>query len=213
MPPPVVVPCETLDDSFKSLLQNQQYCDVIFMARGVCIPAHKVCLVAASAIFEEIFLNDWTYDPNLLSPHAIEKPTNGNHQNGGCNNNSGHSTRSGSSSRSNSFKRTRSTSKERTAAKMLSDTAKLLDHEEVETSSADNSEVEQSPEGPTQKGITLNHAAFRSIAFERVGDAFHPEDTILQTVVTLNDNISPAVLQYVLNYLYTGQYKSLIQGK
>ena len=219
MQPPIIVPDEHLDEDIQSLLQNQQFCDVIFVAQGVCIPAHKICLVSASSVFEELFLADWSED-GLLNMVELDKRLNENHQNGnstgngnhGSNGNSGHSSRSGSNSRSNSLKKTHSASKEKEkVGKVQSDKVNLLEFEEVETSSsvdASTSDINKAgvESGSVHRRILLNLPAFSSIEFEHVNDAFNPRETNIQTVVTLNDNISPASLQYVLKYLYTGKY-------
>ena len=216
MQPPVVVPEEHLDEDIQSLLQNQQFCDVIFVAQGVCIPAHKICLVSASSVFEEIFLADWN-DANILDTTDLDKLINENHHNGNppsngnhsSNGNSGHGSRSGSNSRSNSLKKTHGASKEKDkVGKVQSDTVNLLEYEEIETSSEEASTSDINMAGvesaTIHRRILLNLPAFSAIDFEHVDDAFNPGQKKFQTVVTLNDNVSPASLQYVLKYLYTG---------
>ncbi len=202
--PAAIVPDGRLDEDIRTLLQNQQYCDVIFVAQGVCIPAHKVCLVAASSVFEELFLADWS-EPDSLKTREKDDVAGDNFKNGNTLSNGSHS-RSASSSRSNSLKRTHNTSKDRDkGAKAQSDTAKLLDHEEGEMSSVDAVDTVGTDDSSRNRRILLNLPAFSSLEFEEVDDTFTFGGKHVQTVVTLNDNVSPAALQYVLNYLYTGE--------
>ena len=216
MQPPVVVLKEHLDEDIQSLLQNQQFCDVIFVAQGVCIPAHKICLVSASSVFEELFLADWS-ECNILDTFELDNVFHENNQNGNSsgnenhssNGNCGHGSRSGSNSRSNSLKKSHCASKEKDkAGKVQSDTVNLLEYEEFETSSveASTSDINMAgvESGAIHRRILLNLPAFSTIEFEQVDDAFNPRQKNIQTVVTLNDNISPTSLQYILKYLYTG---------
>ena len=63
LPPKPAAPVPKLpvshhQEDLGSLLQNQAYCDVIFVAQGVCIQAHKAVLLAAAPVFEDLFLLD-----------------------------------------------------------------------------------------------------------------------------------------------------------
>lgn len=84
-----------------------------------------------------------------------------------------------------------------------SDTTKLLDFEEVETSSADNEDVQRDPGCFPQ--MTLNHPAFRTLQLQYCEDVYNPGARTLQTVVTLNEEITPAAFEYILTFLYTGK--------
>ena len=96
--------------------QNQAFCDVIFVARGVCIQAHKVCLLGASSIFEELFLSD------LSSPPAeIPKSNSASRLLHRANSINGNATGNGS----------KVDNAHAHARKESADTTKLLDFEEV----------------------------------------------------------------------------------
>ena len=73
------------------------------------------------------------------------------------------------------------------AAGRQSDTTKLLDFEEVETSSGDAEDgvVTQRDPGCFPQ-MTLNHAAFRTLQLQYCEDVFTPGSRILQTV---GDNV------------------------
>ncbi|XP_077992388.1 rho-related BTB domain-containing protein 1-like [Glandiceps talaboti] len=57
-PPNIHIPSSTFIEDIGSLLDNPMCSDVMFVIRGILIPAHRVCLVAASPTFYDIFLTD-----------------------------------------------------------------------------------------------------------------------------------------------------------
>lgn len=189
--PPIVVPEQQLDEDIRTLLQNQQICDVIFLAQGVCIPAHKVCLVAASPVFEELFLADWSMADELCHGDNDDvicenikngnANSNGNHSNHG---NCGHGGRNAGSSRSNSLKKTHaSKEKEKSTKAAVSDTVKLLEYEEMETSSVEtlaDPRLAPGDSNVTRRRILLNLPAFSCIEFEQVDDAFNRGEKNIQ---------------------------------
>ncbi|KAL3863635.1 hypothetical protein ACJMK2_005385 [Sinanodonta woodiana] len=56
--PAVNGPTQTLHSDLCRLLHNQLEGDVVFIVRGVRFRAHKICLVTAAKLFEDIFLLD-----------------------------------------------------------------------------------------------------------------------------------------------------------
>ncbi|XP_038070707.1 rho-related BTB domain-containing protein 2-like isoform X2 [Patiria miniata] len=56
--PRVVVPPTTYDNDISSLLKDLTCADVTFVVQGEYIHAHKVCLIAASSVFHDLFMLD-----------------------------------------------------------------------------------------------------------------------------------------------------------
>ncbi|XP_045190267.2 rho-related BTB domain-containing protein 1-like [Mercenaria mercenaria] len=54
--PKIEIPEETLHDDLCDLLHNQSEGDVVFLVRGQCFRAHKICLAVSDIIFEKLFL-------------------------------------------------------------------------------------------------------------------------------------------------------------
>lgn len=55
--PKVAVPEETLHYDLCNLLNNQSEGDVVFIVRGQCFRAHKICLTVGAIVFENLFLD------------------------------------------------------------------------------------------------------------------------------------------------------------
>lgn len=53
--PKVTVPPSTLHNDWNKLLFNQSEGDVVFIVRGQCFRAHKICLTVGAKIFEDLF--------------------------------------------------------------------------------------------------------------------------------------------------------------
>lgn len=56
--PKVEIPEETLHDDLCDLLHNQAEGDVVFIVRGQCFRAHKICLAVSDIVFENLFLGN-----------------------------------------------------------------------------------------------------------------------------------------------------------
>lgn len=55
--PEVKVPdAEWSESTLEELLQSKTFCDVVFLVQNVPIAAHKVCLLAACSVFDELFI-------------------------------------------------------------------------------------------------------------------------------------------------------------
>ena len=164
--PIVTVKTSSLNDDKHSLLENVPYSDVVFIAQGVLIRAHKICLSAASPVFEELFTSVITH-PSVSTKHSS----------GG--------------------------------AKLLSDTARLLDNEELEASSTETINlIDLTGLAAAAREPELN-PAFESYQIQLMDDispqtATSPQKS-KQIVITLNSCITPAAFRGVLVYLYTGE--------
>lgn len=60
--PKVEIPEGTLHDDLCSLLHNQSEGDVVFIVRGQCFQAHKICLAVSAIVFENMFLGSVDMD-------------------------------------------------------------------------------------------------------------------------------------------------------
>lgn len=56
--PSVTVETSTFDLDLSQLIKNENDGDILFDVRGVCVRAHKICLVVVSELFREILLMD-----------------------------------------------------------------------------------------------------------------------------------------------------------
>jgi Rho-related BTB domain-containing protein 1/2 len=56
--PKIEIPEETLHVDLCELLHNQSEGDVVFLVRGQCFRAHKICLVVSAIVFENLFLGN-----------------------------------------------------------------------------------------------------------------------------------------------------------
>lgn len=141
--PKVVVPPSKSKEDMDALLHNQTFCDVTFIAQGVCIPAHKVCLLAASTVFEELFLSDLASptEGNNSPPPQPPRPKlmRTNSKCGSC----------VPQCRPNG-----------THKQAQSDTITLLDNEEVDMSNAQPQVAAPDANGCLPRHV-LNHPAFR----------------------------------------------------
>ena len=54
----VIVPPSSLNNHFQFLLFNQSEGDVVFIVRGRCFRAHKICLAVSADIFKNLFAAD-----------------------------------------------------------------------------------------------------------------------------------------------------------
>ena len=176
-PPHVQVPPVDEDHNLETLLNNQAFCDVIFVAQGVCIQAHKVCLLAAAPVFEDLFLS------SVSSPVDPVAPT--------C-----------------KLQRANSRASSSSQKRRQSDTVNLLEDDETDTSSIGDgsSEAEVVAAIRCQPEHLLNHPAFHSVQVQQCEDMFSPGCTVMQTVVTMHQAITPAALQVILQALYTGKF-------
>ena len=57
-PPSIKVEDPTLDKDMKKLLESSTHSDVVFNVQGVWMRAHRICLMASSPVFEDLFLLD-----------------------------------------------------------------------------------------------------------------------------------------------------------
>ena len=150
--PTVMIPPFHIDQDIETLLQNQKFCDVIFLAQGVCFPAHRVILVAASAVFEELFTKDWKSNQEQFS--TVPRDVKPSHS----------QAMSKSNTLSSTLKRSGSTAKK---DKVTSDTAKLLENDEIDTSMSSLETLAPTPPiEPQVYKVTLNHPAFTQIELQ-----------------------------------------------
>lgn len=191
-PPKVVVPFATFQDDLSRLLFHQSDCDVIFSVQGNCFQAHKIVLMVAADVFYELFtmdLSDVVISPASTASGAI------------------------------SVKTSATDLSEELLFEEGDDRQKLLLGDEM--GHALESYLPQlsglSGEGDTGDGgdamdtqpplpyKEVNLPAFHSVHLQRCDDPYHPGQFLLQTVVTLNSDISPRVFEFILQYLYTGK--------
>ena len=168
--PVLQIPAPQITQDLLRLLHNQQYCDVIFLVRGVGIQAHQACLAAAAPVFQELFTTDLSLNGD--GKKFLRK--NSRHKNGG------------------------------THHELNSDKDNLLDNEELDSEVGRSSDEENGNVQHVLPTKSLNHPAFVSIHLDLCDNIYSPGSKILQTIVTLNDEINPIAFQLVLEFLYTG---------
>ncbi|KAL4232158.1 Rho-related BTB domain-containing protein 1 [Mactra antiquata] len=77
--PKIEVPDETLQDDLSNLLHHQAVGDVVFVVRGQCFRAHKICLAVGAIVFENLFLgNDIIVTENANRALKRSLSTHGN---------------------------------------------------------------------------------------------------------------------------------------
>ncbi|KAK6186195.1 hypothetical protein SNE40_008281 [Patella caerulea] len=180
--PKADVPSSTLNNDLSRLLYQQAEADVLFSVQGSCIQAHKICLMVTSPVFEELFSLD------VLK----QLPTGRKNR---------HSARL-------SF----------IGAGMHTDEDKLIESDtesvstEGELSTSRMSGFENFLNVDAVNGnfpviSAYNQKSIETVELKYCEDPFKPGQSFLQTVVTLNREITPRAFQYILEYLYTGVVK------
>ncbi|XP_002735360.1 rho-related BTB domain-containing protein 1-like, partial [Saccoglossus kowalevskii] len=239
-PPDLTLPPSSFCSDIGSLLDNPCCSDVVFLVKGILIPAHRVCLVAASPLFFDLFMMDLSakigdstckvegVHPNMLDSIA---------------GNNGIKSRDYKEEMSTVVMTTPGTSSWTTFTDSTPDlTAKLNLPLEGAASNIPASEVVRTPSSEdsiellgacapkilpstslfnepstshcsvhsTAKflgypGKILDHPALASIHLQPVDNPVNGKPSI-QTVVTVQQHISPVAFQVCLEYLYTGTF-------
>ena len=178
-PPSINVGPSNIDLDMKNLLELSTYSDVVFIVQGVWMHAHRICLMAASPVFEELF---------SLDIACVSQSDNG------AKNNENHS----------GVKKFLSSS--HSGSKLLKDTAKLLDNEELQCSSNDTLDLIDLSACAAAPPIVhypvheMKHPAFTSLQIQYLDVVAQcaMSQKSYQIVITLNSCITPAALQAVL---------------
>lgn len=175
--PHITIDPSELDHDYEKLLESESFSDVIFSVGGVCLRAHKACLIVAGGdVFKELFLTDLTaitppppssssqssshyHHENILSTHHEQSDVkNGNVNLGAivvhedC---SKESRRVGNGNRKHTVDN----------SKAMKDTVNLLDHEETSSLWSLNTSDSASLKSGLPR-LDLNHRAFKCIELQ-----------------------------------------------
>ncbi|KAK3595318.1 hypothetical protein CHS0354_004470 [Potamilus streckersoni] len=197
--PEVNGPNQTLHGDLCRLLYNQLEGDVVFIVRGVRFRAHKICLVIAANLFEDIFL--WhdsesgytstspstslpldTVDRKLESSieiHCHEDLANNNGYNDKENN--GNDVSIDQDENGNRLS--------------------VCEEKSVKTDScSDSTKFTKST-----MNIQNIYPAFLWIAEQCFDNPYNSDEKLKQTIIHVNTEITPRAFQFVLEYLYTAR--------
>ncbi|ESO95033.1 hypothetical protein LOTGIDRAFT_117662 [Lottia gigantea] len=181
----VIIPPSTLNSDLLQLLHHQIEGDVIFTVQGTCIQAHKICLMLTCPIFEELFSLD------ILRQYPTGKKNR-------------HSLRLSLLGTGNS-----STDMDKL---IESDTESVSTDGELSSqrmSGFENLLNIDNANGNFPVITSYNKKAIDTVELKYCDDPFKPSESYLQTVVTLNREITPRAFQVILEYLYTGMVKEV----
>lgn len=199
--PDIHVPASQWDDDVYNLLQTQAHTDVIFRVGCIGLPAHKLMLSAASTVLYRLFMMDLSMDLVSFTARSASDSSMG------------------------------STLEDVSISNFNPDTERLIADDSASSKSWDqplnrkhvmyehndrgevsNSDVPMlsatSPVAVDSIGIykECDHPAFKSIQIQQYDGLDHRGKVFssIQTMVTVNDAISPNVLEHCLHFLYTG---------
>ena len=179
----LTVPADDVTGDIYRLLQEQSYCDVIFVVSGVCVQAHRAVLVTAHDVFQSLLLGELSALDDVSS--EAERGVR-------------------------AAWRLRPAA---VAAALGATSALLDDESvssSVSSLSAESCLSAAATEGATVLRRTpLNHAAFTGLEVLQRHDASGGGGGGggggTQTVISVSSDVSPAVLQQVLTYAYTDE--------
>ena len=177
----LTVPADDVTGDIYRLLQEQSYCDVIFVVSGVCVQAHRAVLVTAHDVFQSLLLGELSALDDVSS--EAERGVR-------------------------AAWRLRPAA---VAAALGETSALLDDESvssSVSSLSAESCLSAAATEGATVLRRTpLNHPAFTCLEVLQRHDASGGGGGGggTQTVISVSSDVSPAVLQQVLTYAYTDE--------
>ena len=181
MLPKVDIPEETLHDDLCQLLHNQSEGDVVFIVRGQCVRAHKICLAVSAKVFRDLFLKN--------SQQTSEKVSQGK--------------KSGSLKRSLSSHSNRLPDSDENCLidnEILPACSVDPDRPIPDRNINHNAEIG-----------TPTLPAFLKVEEKLCDNPFKPGDQMQQMFVTLSHDVTFRAFQYVLEYLYTGEAKECFE--
>ena len=192
MPP---ASASAIDLELSRLFEGEAFCDVAFDIQGTRIYAHRVCLLAASPIFDDLFLPDSGSSPLIkristdqqTSDDSLSPPQYGDIVYGRFS---------------------------EPAPEVTIDTAKLLENaESCFRSSIETVAITTTVTTNVPVKIFLNHPIFLSVeSCDVAKDDVKKVLPTLRNIITVDSIVSPAVFQAILHYLYTGRYPAAKLG-
>lgn len=190
--PVVNVPPGTLSSDLSRLLFHQGDCDAIFVVRDVCFQAHRIVLIVAAEIFHQLFTIDLS--DVVISPTSSSSIVQ--------------SSKTSATNISDDFSFT----------DPIDDKQMLIDPDTISLGVRMPSPDQEVPQlkvddplpvdaKPLLLQKDLDHPAFQCIQLKQCENPYEPGQVTIQTVISVNPEISPKVFEYILEYLYLGRLR------